>query len=48
MKQLTDMHGGTVHVTSDGENRGTTFVRLRRMPALGERDAACSAADGLQ
>jgi PAS domain S-box-containing protein len=40
VKQLTDMHGGTVHVFSEGDNRGTTFtVRLPRMPAPGEREA---------
>ncbi len=31
-RQLVEMHGGTLSATSDGENRGTTFiVRLPRM-----------------
>ena len=32
-RQLVEMHGGTLSATSDGENKGTTFiVRLPRMP----------------
>jgi PAS domain S-box-containing protein len=35
VRHLVEMHGGTVHATSDGENRGATFTL--RLPATAAR-----------
>ena len=42
VRQLVKLHGGTVHVTSDGSGRGSEFVV--RLPSLPARPNAASMA----
>jgi signal transduction histidine kinase len=43
VRQLVEMHGGTVHVRSEGPNRGSEFIV--RLPAMARPNGAGSPAD---
>src|SRR5262249_7754205 len=42
VRQLVELHGGTVHAQSNGEGRGSVFSVMLPIPALADRDEILS------